>query len=767
MLKIGVMVKKSLLFFATILLSLGFLAGCSDLDNDSKEASSASGGEKFCLVSGNLVLNSDSGATSSSLLSSVSSKATFASSDSRSATSSLTEYTSTLELWGELYVSAKKEGNDEVEGTVTSNEDGSVSYSLKLPAPGEWTVTARQDAQTDEEYGNGVINIMSGSTSLIVDDEYSAITKDIALVPDGFLSQITGEIKLAIFDNTDDKKVSSLTFYCDELLNAGSNGNSLSKDSLGEKGTIAFVDGKAEINLSKVNTNCYEVTFLFNDKDGNTLYRCKDAITVYPGFVTDTWFGISSHIIPDGDSCSFVITDDLLDSFGAEIVPSSNLMLYGSYTDEGSGTRGLKYYMASDLDTIDTSSPAYTSQGASLASYCFDSKGSIYINAGNGKIYLTATSQEIDTGLANLEGLVCDKANDNLYLFVVSYSNGTEYFMYELPASELGSFNGNESKFKKYNFVLNFTDTNSPQMAYVPSVFGVHDEVLYLPYVTEFGGSTICFQAVAKLSSAQKDASATTEEYSLELTENNLSTLPVESEFSYNAFFSDVIYQDGYVYFLLKDEVSSSSSDNTLFTRGAVFRYNTFSGSATCLTLPSYTALSGKARFFLKQNETHVNIYSDEGCTTPIMLDYTKFFDRIYTSESGLAGPLKFLAIKPKKLIIADDGLAFFTDDDGNLSFKNVNRIVYVDLETFSIESTNESPTSFEADASSSPLEAQVNNGNDWGNYFACAGLTAQGVTSFYGKKVIDGVESSELLTFSISTSVGSTYFWAEIPCAD
>lgn len=754
--------KKSLLFFATILLSLGFFAGCSDLDNDSKEASPASGGEKFCLVSGNLVFNSDSGATSSSLLSSVSSKATFANSDSRSATSSLTEYTSTLELWGELYVSAKKEGNDEVEGTVTSNEDGSVSYSLKLPATGEWTVTASQDAQTDEEYGNGVINIMSGSTSLIVDDEYSAITEDIALVPDGFLSQITGEIKLAIFDNTEGKKVSSLTFYCDKLF-AGSNENSLSKDSLGENGTIAFVDGKAEINLSKVMANCYEVTFLFNDKGGNTLYRCKEALTVYSGFVTDTWFGESSYIKKNGENgYQFSITDDLITKFGAEIVPSSNLMLYESNTDEGS----VKYYMASDLDNIDTSNPAYTSQGVSFASYCFDSKGSIYINAGNGKIYLTATSQEIDTGLANLEGLVCDRANDNLYLYVSSYSNGTgSYSMYEVLASELGNFKGNESNFKKYNFVLNFTDTNSPQMAYVPSVFGVHDEVLYLPYVTEYGGRTICFQAVAKLSSAQKDANATTEEYSLELTENNLSPLSVESEFSSNAFFSDVIYQDGYVYFLLKDEVRSSSSDNTLFTRGAVFRYNTFSGSATCLTLPSYTALSGKAKFFMKQNGTHVNIYSDEGCKTPIMLDYTKFFERIYTSESGLAGPLKFLAIKPKKLVIADDGLAFFTDDDGNLSFKNVNRIVYVDLETFSIESTSESPTSFEADASS--LEAEVNNGNDWGNYFATSGLTSLGVTSFYGKKVINGVEDSELLTFSISTGVGSTYFWAEIPCAD
>ena len=47
-------------------------------------------------------------------------------------------------------------------------------------------------------------------------------------------------------------------------------------------------------------------------------------------------------------------------------------------------------------------------------------------------------------------------------------------------------------------------------------------------------------------------------------------------------------------------------------------------------------------------------------------------------------GPVKFIAIKPKKLVIADDGIAFYTDNDF-LKYKNVNRIVTVDLESFSI----------------------------------------------------------------------------------
>ena len=728
--------KKSLLFFATILLSLGFFAGCSDLDNDSKEASSASGGEKFCLVSGNLVLNSDSGATSSSLLSSVSSKATFASSDSRSATSSLTEYTSTLELWGELYVSAKKEGNDEVEGTVTSNEDGSVSYSLKLPAPGEWTVTVRQDAQ---EYNSGVIIIMKGSTSLIVDDEYSAITEDITLVPYGFLSQITGEIKLAIFDNTEEKKVSSLTFYCDKLLNAGSNENSLSKDSLGKNGTIAFVDGKAEINLSKVMANCYEVTFLFNDKYGNTLYRCKEALTVYSGFVTDSWFGESSYIKKNGENgYQFSITDDLITKFGAEIVPSSNLMLYESYTDEGS----VKYYMASDLDNIDTSNPAYTSQGASFASYCFDSKGSIYINAGNGKIYLTATSQEIDTGLANLEGLACDRANDNLYLYVVSYNNGTEsYSMYEVPARDNFASTLDTASLKCYKFALNFTNG----ITSVPYAFTVHDNKFYAPCLDSESNS---FFIEADISKAVIDGE--TGKYIITLGDSNLVNL--NESFPPDVEFTDILYQDGYVYTLLKFEG---------YHVGTVIRYNTFSSSATMLEIPTPAKLEGYAQVFVMSNEQHVDLYSDESLKNPVMCVYTKLFSNIYAPStdadlsSYLCGPVRFLAIKPKKLVIADDGIAFFTDDSGNLSYKNINRVVYVDLETFSIESVSETNAKFDADRES--YESDSLSGYNWNNSFLVLGLPA----SVYGIK--NGLNT----TFTNSVEPGSTYFHLEIPCAD
>ena len=738
--------KKSLLFFATILLSLGFFAGCSDLDNDSKDASSASGGEKFCLVSGNLVLNSDSGATSSSLLSSVSSKATFASSDSRSATSSLTEYTSTLELWGELYVSAKKEGNDEVEGTVTSNEDGSVSYSLKLPAPGEWTVTVRQYAKIDKEHGDDVIIIMKGSTSLIVDDEYSAIREDITLVPDGFLSQITGEIKLAIFDDTEGKKVSSLTFYCDKLLNTSSNENSLSKDSLGENGTIAFVDGKAEINLSKVMANCYEVTFLFNDKYGNTLYRCKEALTVYSGFVTDSWFGESSYIKKNGENgYQFSITDDLITKFGAEIVPESNIMLY-----DVSSSGNYSYYQVTDVTTSNLANNYVAECSISgSTNFTFDSKGHVYTITSGG---LYSSSLPSSTPTASIEGTIspmgisCDRKSDNLYILAVDYdAQGNRiFYMYEVPAGDNFASTLDTASLKCYKFALNFSNG----ITSVPYAFTVHDNKFYAPCLDSESNS---FFIEANISEAVKDDE--TGKYIITLGDSNLVNL--NESFPSDVGFTDILYQDGYVYTLFKTEA---------YHVGTVIRYNTFSSSATMLEIPTPAKLEGLthyAQVFVMSNEQHVDLYSDESLKNPVMCGYTKLFSDIYAPStdadisSYLCGPVRFLAIKPKKLVIADDGIAFFTDDSGNLSYKNINRVVYVDLETFSIESVSETNAKFDADRES--YESDSLSGYNWNNSFLVLGLPA----SVYGIK--NGLNT----TFTNSVEPGSTYFHLEIPCAD
>lgn len=51
--------------------------------------------------------------------------------------------------------------------------------------------------------------------------------------------------------------------------------------------------------------------------------------------------------------------------------------------------------------------------------------------------------------------------------------------------------------------------------------------------------------------------------------------------------------------------------------------------------------------------------------------------------KSYLFGPTKFIAIKPKKLVFADEGIFVYndTDDPNNPKYKNINRVVEIDLE--------------------------------------------------------------------------------------
>ena len=69
-------------------------------------------------------------------------------------------------------------------------------------------------------------------------------------------------------------------------------------------------------------------------------------------------------------------------------------------------------------------------------------------------------------------------------------------------------------------------------------------------------------------------------------------------------------------------------------------------------------------------------------------------------AEKFLSSPSKVVGIKPKKLVIADDGLAFYTEADGSLAYKNINRLVTIDLEEFVIESIQATNATFNSELS-------------------------------------------------------------------
>ena len=85
----------------------------------------------------------------------------------------------------------------------------------------------------------------------------------------------------------------------------------------------------------------------------------------------------------------------------------------------------------------------------------------------------------------------------------------------------------------------------------------------------------------------------------------------------------------------------------------------------------------------------------DDGTTYPELFSPTEA-----QANKAFYGPKKFIAIKPKKLVIADEGCAFYTDSNAAFYFKNVNRVVTVDLESFAISSDDDISATFDEDKS-------------------------------------------------------------------
>lgn len=84
--------------------------------------------------------------------------------------------------------------------------------------------------------------------------------------------------------------------------------------------------------------------------------------------------------------------------------------------------------------------------------------------------------------------------------------------------------------------------------------------------------------------------------------------------------------------------------------------------------------------------------------------DVNKFISN--SKEKNLASPQKFIAIKPKELVIADDGYMFWLDNN-EAYYKNLNRVVTVNLSSFAItnvEILNNIKWKFEATGNLSSL---------------------------------------------------------------
>ena len=454
--------------------------------------------------------------------------------------------------------------------------------------------------------------------------------------------------------------------------------------------TFPVSGGKARIVYDNFFSGSYLAKLSFDDAAGNTLYSCEQVINVYPGFTTDTWYGSA------GDG-KLTVSDSMINVYGAEIVPNFDKLLLWKHAEwnEGNEMKGDFYYLVDEnsaesfrvppapsssedsafSDFVDAS-VFYTKfmAGDSGSDFTFfDAEGNSYLllftSQIDSGIYSTKEGRKIvsDSDLALNENEVIDFTIDLKYNVAYSLKGGDLDVICRYP----NMISSNGANTEKEEITLGCGNINSfvvydgkayalcKENDYIIRVFDTYDEEPIKPMIKEYS---------VNLNDFFNDALGTT-------------------------MITDMLYQDGRLYLLYKEAFSwsGSPSPTTIGNRGAVIEVNLFDGSVRNTGLTT-SALSNTE--YKLQGYNNSLMYTDSACTTPyippeeILMNSSVQYPKICfpnEGEKSFYGPTRFIAVKPKKLVIADEGLAFYTDDE-LLRYKNVNRVVYVDLENFAVE---------------------------------------------------------------------------------
>ena len=487
-------------------------------------------------------------------------------------------------------------------------------------------------------------------------------------------------------EGTDNEKEEELSEEVEEALSALKEWQIRCSNGEFNKKNIPVKEGKAALSLEGIFYGAHGVRFCFNDELGNTLYSCKEIINVYSGFTTDTWYGNAPYFKKDEASgeTRFEITDDLITMYDAEVVPDTQTVLY-KYDNETQWSYSLE------------NSASFLNNLYNQADFCFDADGNVYLGTNQDVMkfyyYDGSSTSNISVMDSNSEDMDITSSGFLDYDFAKKQlwfvAGGTFYKFSPLSSVDDGyGETGYKTTATLYNYRTTDLDIDENPLAAC-----VYNNIAYLVYKKPDLDAAPYLLLQYDISSAVVDEEVPTQ-FSIE-EPNATKELCEGMELSSNDTISDMLYQDGAVYMLLND---SATYEGLTYSRGAVIKYDTFSKT---VTTGGWTdgIKTRKVKTGARIGQDGYQLYekcgneSDLSTGVPLVFDYAaagdgydyNFYAPYDNVDSVFAGPQKFVAIKPKKLVVADSGIAFYTDNEGVLKYKDVNRVVYVDLESLSI----------------------------------------------------------------------------------
>lgn len=457
------------------------------------------------------------------------------------------------------------------------------------------------------------------------------------------------------------------------------------------------VNGNTTISYDDFPGGSWLAKISFEDENENSLYSCQEIINVYPGFITNLWYGTTPAII-DGN---FKVTKNMVTKYGTEVVPNFNqIMLWNDFEWNDEEYNGRFYYLVNENsissfnalpvpDFVDETDPSELNElGADVHSY-----------------FSTGSDFPFECAFRDYEG--------NIYLALYSYDapcpgsgiSSSRSGWNNIGWSDLQISNELRQGFTvdlKTNIAYGLEWNDDAYIYKYPDMIsskGVTITPIYL-HLDLQGPKNFCvYNNIAYILKEGEDG-----EYSISSFDMNSEDDPIPAiktiSFDLNdvigfnlydyAHIEDILYQDGYIYLLYKESASDLSDSNMkIFSRGAVLRVNLTDGSVTASGFTSNSLTRDEIQ--LQGFDGDNAMYTDPELTIPKFPPLTQnqknnnYPEYIYfpsENDNCFYGPTKFVAVKPKKLVISDEGLAFYTDNDA-LRYRNVNRIVYVDLDNF------------------------------------------------------------------------------------
>ncbi|MBO4639760.1 MAG: hypothetical protein J5710_08410 [Treponema sp.] len=277
--------------------------GCSDMTASQKESTELNQKQSI-IIGGRITI---SGAVPDAL--------TQTGNNSRSATSSFENNDIVYE------VTATEVGNS------SNKKTGSVSgnlYIIELDKIGDWTIeiTGKIQVSGQDKY------ILTG-TKTITNERLFNNTKseDVVVHPDSSVTGVNGSInlelnaeqytviKLSGLPSNHKKSVASVVCTWSAFSDGTLDSSLVSK-------TLTFSENKTTISYSSVAPGSYNLSLLFKNDEGVDVYSCQTAVSVFPGFTTNTWVGRDDFISTDisNSQTEFILTDKLVKSYHTPVV---------------------------------------------------------------------------------------------------------------------------------------------------------------------------------------------------------------------------------------------------------------------------------------------------------------------------------------------------------------------------------------------------------------------------------------------------------------